>query len=523
MKGGSRKINISQWYERFSDVGLEYGPTFRRLSDVKFYRDTDTVYANIALTPTTDTVEGGESHYPVHPATLDSCLQLALIACHSGQVENMRQAFVPIHLDQVSIYTPSKIDLVELHGHGLAIGEVRGLRGLYGTSQLFSRSGTALMNIKEVRCISYDGGSTSLQTMELSREPYLRLVWKPDIDAFSNGLVSTRFQSQINLTPPSPIHVKYHQLATYMLVEFSIAHQDMFRQNHVKDLRMFLSWLKQCVAYAKAGTLRYGSHAFAAPRHVRAAVIEKIATELDDVLEVKLLRMVFETLPRMFSNKSSFSWPRLEDDKIVEICASGITLSAAYPHLLRLIDLLAHKNPSMRILEIGAGSVRATRSVLDTLAGATKFKRYKSYVYTDVSSTCLSIAESSFSAYGGMIYRTLNIGRDPSSQGFEPEFDLIIASQGLHEVGSSTECIQNVRRLLKTGGKVLFAVLKEAYLGTGLILGTLNGYWKSVGDDGTASPRRDMGWWDAALSMNGFSGIGITLDDVGTPSQSSHL
>ena len=521
MKGGSRKINISQWYERFSDVGLEYGPTFRRLSDLKFYRDTDTVCANIALTPTTGTVEGGESHYPIHPATLDSCLQLALIACHSGQVEDLRQAFVPIHLDRVSIYTPSKIDQVELHGYGLAIGEARGLRGLYCTSQLFSRSGTALMNIKEVRCISYDGGSTSFQIMELSREPYLRLVWKLDIDALSKGLVSTRFQSEINSTPLSPIHVKYHRLATYMFVDFSIAHQAMFRQSHGKDIQMFLNWMKQCVACAKAGTLRYGSQAFAAPSHVRAAVIEEIAAELDDILEVKLLRMVFETLPRMLSNKSSFSWPLLEDDKLVEICASGITLSVAYPHLLPIIDLLAHKNPSMRILEIGASSVRATRSGLETLAGATKFKRYKSYVYTDVSSTCLSIAESAFSAYGGMMYRTLDIGKDPSSQGFEPEFDLIIASQGLHEVGSSTECIQNVRRLLKIGGKLLFVALKEAYIGTGMILGTLNGYWKSVGDDGTASPRRDMGWRDAALSRNGFSGVGITLDNVGTPSQSS--
>ena len=425
---------------------------------------------------------------------------------------------MPIHLDQVLIYIPSKVDQVDSHGHGLTTGVSRGLRSLYGTAQLFSQSGTALMSIKEIRCISYDGGSTSLKRTELSREPYLRLVWKPDIDALSNGFARTMFQSQIESTPLSSIHEKYHQLATYMLVDFFIAHQDILQQGHPEDLQMFLSWLKQCIACAKAGTLRHGGYALDAPRHVRANSIEKLSAELGDVLEVKLLRCVFDTLPQMSPNNSSFSWSHMEDDNLIDICASGITLSAAYPQLVRIVDLLAHKNPSMRILDIGTGSVRATGSLLDTLAGATNVKRYKSYVYTDISPTCLSIAESEFSAYGGMIYRALNIGKDPLLQGFEPEFDLILASQGLFEVGSSTDYIRNARRLLKDGGKMGFVVLKEAYIGTGMILGTLNGYWKRIGDDATASPRQDLAWWGEALSKNGFSGADIALDNVRTPS-----
>ncbi len=96
---------------------------------------------DVALHTTRDLIKGGESAYPLHPATMDSCLQLALIACHAGQIDNVRKAFVPIVVDELSIWIPEKEDVDIEFGYGRASGELCGLRGAYARTQLFGKSG----------------------------------------------------------------------------------------------------------------------------------------------------------------------------------------------------------------------------------------------------------------------------------------------------------------------------------------------------------------------------------------------
>ena len=74
------------------------------------------------------------------------------------------------------------------------MGELRGLRGAYAKIQLFGSSGKALIDIEELQCVSYDGSSKTLSSaMKLARDPYMRLVCKPDIDTLSNDRARSIF------------------------------------------------------------------------------------------------------------------------------------------------------------------------------------------------------------------------------------------------------------------------------------------------------------------------------------------
>lgn len=99
----SRPINTASWYKKFTDVGLGYGPTFQGLTDIRAGPDVHRATAAVTLHTTEGNVKGGESSYPIHPSTVDLCLQLALIACHAGQPENVRQAFIPVVADEMSL------------------------------------------------------------------------------------------------------------------------------------------------------------------------------------------------------------------------------------------------------------------------------------------------------------------------------------------------------------------------------------------------------------------------------------
>lgn len=97
------------------------------------------------------------------------------------------------------------------------------------------------------------------------------------------------------------------------------------------------------------------------------------------------------------------------------------------------LDALTHKNPGMRILEIGAGTGGLTRQILETLVLShgqePRVGRYAIYQFREISPSFFYKAKEKFySLHDGMRFATLEIEEDPTQQGFhEGTYDLIIA------------------------------------------------------------------------------------------------
>ena len=510
----SKPVESASWYEKFADVGLGYGPTFQGLTDIRARPDLNRATATVALHTTEGNIKGGESSYPIHPSTVDFCLQLALIACHAGQPENVGQAFVPVVADEMSLWIPNDADKASSIGYGQATGELRGLRGAYARTQLFGTSGESLMDIKQLRCVSYNGTSLDdLKAARESRNPYLRLIWKPDIESLSNEKARSMFPPTTDANVLVPTFDKFDQLAACVLVQISETYSELFRKSNPEYLQKFLDWVQRCVGKAQRDELPYGKKALGCSNTQRKELIESISKELDTIVEAQLIKRIFDHLPQIFSGETSGLQVALKNNLLTELYVSGIGISGGYPQLLRVIDLLAHKRPSMKILEIGAGTGGATRLVLDTLEGRSQFKRYKDYCFTDITPSFFAKAQDEFSGCVGLDYKTLDIEKDPLEQGFEANYDMIIASQVLHATTTIAETVQHARNLLKTGGKMVLLEITNVHLGTGLVLGTFPDYWNGIPDGRTDSPLLTKSMWQAVLMQNGFSGIDILLND----------
>ena len=102
------------------------------------------------------------------------------------------------------------------------------------------------------------------------------------------------------------------------------------------------------------------------------------------------------------------------------------------PCLERFPDLLAHKNPSMRVLEIGATSDYIARQVLSSLVrhghGGKELSRIASHTCTNPSETLLDGHESGRRASSSRLaFKILKIEKDLESQGLVAEsYNLII-------------------------------------------------------------------------------------------------
>ena len=142
------------------------------------------------------------------------------------------------------------------------------------------------------------------------------------------------------------------------------------------------------------------------------------------------------------------------------------------PDLLK--RALASTDRPLRILEIGGGTGATTAQLLPLLDA-----RRCRYDFTDLSPRFASRARERFADYGFVDYRSLDIERDPGSQGFAPaSYDLIIAANVVHATTSLDRTLAHVAGLLAPGGQLwlIEATRPESWID--LSFGLSEGWWR---------------------------------------------
>ncbi|KAL4872107.1 hypothetical protein BDV12DRAFT_183346 [Aspergillus spectabilis] len=195
----------------------------------------------------------------------------------------------------------------------------------------------------------------------------------------------------------------------------------------------------------------------------------------------------------------------------------GIIMTGAYPQLQRCFDSLAHPNPSINILEVGAGTGGATRTILDALTESHGIKRYQSYQFTDITSGFLNAAQDTLAENNDMQFSVLEIEQDPLKNGYQPVYEVVVASQCLHATSCIDQTLVNCRKLLQPGRKLVLVENVRTVIGMGVVLRTLSGYWSGVAGGRVDSPFLDLDGRNAALIRAGFSGAELVLDDYPQP------
>ncbi|KAI0470578.1 hypothetical protein GGR56DRAFT_683480 [Xylariaceae sp. FL0804] len=192
--------------------------------------------------------------------------------------------------------------------------------------------------------------------------------------------------------------------------------------------------------------------------------------------------------------------------------------------LRSFLQLAAHERPSMRILEVGAGTGGVTVHVLNALrereqrTGAVSFAEY---MYTDITPAFFEAAKAQWDAEGlggRMAFRALDMEHPVAGQGFvENSYDMLVAGCCIHATERLDNTMQNVRRLLKPGGKlVLLEITNPADIVSCFFATLASGWWLSKEDwrIQQKSPLATESKWDEILKQNGFSGNDLLLKDA---------
>jgi len=508
-------------YDDLAKAGLGYGPTFRNLVGLVYGAGKAIGKLTVPDTKSIMPHEFEHEHL-IHPATMDTFFQ-TLFPALTHAASSVKEPYMPTFIQELFV---SK-NISSTPGHQFeAVSEAAfvGFREAAATIVVRDAENTApVVRIHGLKCTALT--SSNSENDDHSREEVNKLCfdmrWEPDLTFLSKSETEAVLTATGIEDTPSEYIATLEMIAYYFFEQvLKTVAEDQVVQPHLQKYFRFMQHQHDRVI---AGTNEHQTEKwlkFDDP--VVKENIENLILEIEKTdYEGQFVCRMGRKLPAILRNEVDPLALMLEDELLYNYYAHSLGIATSYAHLSKYITLLSHKTPGLRYLEIGAGTGGATVPILQALGGGNgTYPRFKSYTYTDISSGFFEKAEEKFSDWNGLLdFRKLNIEQDPISQGFgeDEKFDVVIAFNVLHATHNMENTMANVRKLLKTGGKLLLLEITHVPNRIFLPFGNLPGWWMSEEPFRQWGPTMDEQTWASILKNNGFGDLQSSTTDHQNP------
>jgi SAM-dependent methyltransferase len=270
-------------------------------------------------------------------------------------------------------------------------------------------------------------GSTDGSPTPNERRLCATLRWKPDLDSLATkDLPAVILSPKAQLSASAEYYHDLHLVLRYFLSTTlkSIGDADIDQETYSSHAQNLISWMKYQLSGASYGetdlekrmlrdeNFRHEKIEYARNFNAEGRVLTAVGENLYDIIfdKISSVQLLFEG--------------NLASDYYQQLMSEGPNI----PSLNKYLDLLGHKNPGMRILEIGSGTGSSTQAVTTALVENGR-PRWSFYDYTDVSAGFFPEAQNRFSQFADcMGFKVLDAAGDLLEQGFEENcYDLVVA------------------------------------------------------------------------------------------------
>lgn len=500
-----RRVDENFWYDRMARLGLNYGPRFQGMTEISAH--TKDTKATAAIK--NDQPSSSGTKYPVHPATLDCCLQLFTVAMTRGIARGLKTLALPASIGSIYVNPCGSAKLV-----AEAIARVSPKGSITGDVTAMTDANEIAISLEHGTFNPLEGGD---EQDRMDSVATARLEWRPDVDFLNPGALMRR----------TGIRRKGRVLLEHATAICILQTLDALEplENPSGYLSKHVAWLQR-----EKGRMLQGEWKQFAPEAKKWAsmdtkklepIMDSVLAELDafgDVDAKGVARMsrrisTRQNVEDVFVKKLNPLQLLLEDNGLV----SMYNVFRGVVDTDDLFSLCAHAQPTLRVLEIGGGTGGTTSDILKALVSKEGTRMYSQYMFTDISSGFFAAAQERFKDYAGIAYQALDITKDPAEQGFKlGTYDLVVASNVLHATPSLRQTLQHVRSLLRPGGRLFLHELAQplALRTVHFITGVLPGWWVGDNDNRADEPIISVERWHEELAQAGFSGTdAVLLDD----------
>ncbi|KAK1977921.1 type I polyketide synthase [Colletotrichum cereale] len=504
----SRSIAPEGLFARMRKMELHHGPAFQNMLDIRAKDSGSKFQFRVADT------KSASSHL-IHPTTLDSIFQGTYAALPAESFQNsmvMPRSIEEIYLSQSitslpgtrfeSVATVNRLDR-------------SGFRSCVITHDL-SVPDTTLLEVKGLFCQAVGGISEGRGGHEPPKLLF-KMHWHPDMTLMPASTLKDPLKFKVDPRELS-VNKKLVKAAWYFIQD---AIQDLSADgaalaNMEWYHKSLYNWMQRNYEAGLVGTLARGSASWAkTSKGMKNMLLDEVASES---VNGRLLCRVGRNLSKILRKQAAPLEVMMESDLLYEYYGKALRCNRSYDQVQKLVHLYSMKNPRAKVLEIGGGTGGCTGSVLKGLSEDTPDGRYRfsSYTFTDVSTGFFEAASKKFSSYGDILsFKKLDIEVDPVEQSFEAgSYDLIIACLVLHATKNMETTMTHVRKLLKSGGKLILVETTKDTLDVQLTFGALPGWWLAEEPERKGGPNLTLNHWGRVLEKSGFSGIDLDVRDM---------
>ncbi|MCJ1384292.1 hypothetical protein MMC17_007408 [Xylographa soralifera] len=524
-----KTVDRHRFYQNVASYGCDFGPTHQVLNTIH-YNDIGEAKASIELDGWATKVTSNTIRpHVIHPTALDGDAQLTMAAFSQGSMI----PFPTMVLTNVKSLWISNTLLYRTDGDTLNVyakKTFQGYREAYFWIAAFNDKKEPQIIIEKWRQMAVTNLDAYHNSPGVHRLCY-SADWQPDLEMLSYSQIREHCEVAVSETQIVPGAV-LNDLELVTLHFISVALMGMQNENTeglAPHLSRYLEWTKRSFSQRQLDN-QVAKHAegqdFLHDDEYRQNFLESFAQysaqgALTVAVGKDILRMILGKLNPL---------ELLFTGDFLENFYYSITFTASYVKMATYIDLLAHKNPATKIIEIGAGTGAATTPILRALgccSGAyeeSNIARFKRYDSTDISPSFFEKAKERYQSYADrMNYTVLDIEKNPTEQGLEAnQYDVVVCSAVRHATSNITATLHNIQSLLKPGGQTSYGRTYKPELQQS-VFHFWPPAWMVVSEEqrkwGSLLSDND---WHRSLSENGFSGADICPHDYADPDRQTY-
>ena len=491
-------VSEEHFYSNLSKIGYDYTSPFRGLSSIR------RKLGHSVGTLTDQSGTGWDDKLVLHPGMLDSALQTIFAAwSHPGDTSIW------------SLHVPISVSAITINPYFTMLGD----GGKQPTMQYesFVRSKKASKLIGDIYLYTGDGTHAFVHFEGATLVPFSKATIKNDIPIFSqfhhniafpDGQLASEGEEMSSFE--SQMYRDVDRAAYWFVRNVSLSIPADERHKLLPHYQKYLSWCDRMLDMVS----RNAHPKVKAECNIDTREnVAHILAPYEGRKDIKFVEVVGDNLIPVIRAGSSMLEHMNADGLLRAFYEENAICSGPTGRWLsRIVSQISYRFPNLNIFEVGAGTGATTSAVLREIGDS-----YASYTFTDISSGFFMAAEERFAKEAGhMIFKTFNMEKEPSGQGFtEGLYDVVVAVNVLHVSGDLQASLSNVRRLLKPGGFLIVGELTSTdLLFSGMTVGTLPGWWIGAETGRPWGPLLNMRQWDATLKQAGFTGVDTVTPDI---------
>ena len=461
-------VDPANVYSRFSRAGLDFGPAFQNI--VASSAAKDNAIGTISIPNTTSRMPSEfESKLPIHPATFDACLQVMDIASTGGSFSGS-DLYVPTFFKEITVCH----GLTDTPGMEFRVFSTR--HPPFSDSDTDLRGSFVVVDAKDEERILIQGrgfvasrlpNQVSGEALTGERGLCYQVQCEPCLDLMTREQYTSIFTKHSDLSNVTKQIQDLERAAFYYLQPVFELLPKQRKGDHLEDLQRLIR--EQLVQVFQRSQHSHISEWLSCDKDEKQRFLTHLASS-DEC--GRMVCSMGENFVQIIKEEVEPLSIMLRDNMLERFYRNSKMFELAGNYCADIVMKLAHQNPNMRIIEIGAGTGSTTMPVIRALG-----LKFSHFDFTDISTGFFVRAKEEQKDWGDKIsYRRLNVEEDPVAQGFQPGvYDLVIAVNVIHATVNLENTMRNVRLLLRNGGKALLSENTVHSLVTSITFATLPG------------------------------------------------